>query len=200
MINNEKKICIVGTGGFGREALCCLIDRTATTEIKVEEIACFMVSDEHLKESKIMGIDVISLSNFDPTLYNVVVAIGDPSSRKKMVNNLPSATTYTTIIHPNAVISKWVEIGEGSIITAGTILTCNIKIGKHSHLTIARKLLPWQYEKSWLEYSHKHFTGRFIADGMLLLKRLAGEMKYEIVQRFEFQNLPVTVKQGDLFS
>ena len=136
MINNEKKICIVGTGGFGREALCCLIDRTATTEIKVEEIACFMVSDEHLKESKIMGIDVISLSNFDPTLYNVVVAIGDPSSRKKMVNNLPSATTYTTIIHPNAVISKWVEIGEGSIITAGTILTCNIKIGKHSHLNL----------------------------------------------------------------
>ena len=68
------------------------------------------------------------------------------------------------------------------------------------HLTIARKLEPWQYEKAWLEYSHKHFTGRFIADGMLLLKRLAGEMKYEIVQRFEFQNLPVTIRQGDLFS
>jgi len=68
------------------------------------------------------------------------------------------------------------------------------------HLTVARRLEPWQYEKAWLEYSHKHFTGRFIADGMLLLKRLAGEMKYEIVQRFEFQNLPVTVRQGDLFS
>ena len=68
------------------------------------------------------------------------------------------------------------------------------------HLTVARRLEPWQYEKAWLEYSHKHFTGRFIADGMLLLKRLAGEMKYEIVQRFEFENLPVTVRQGDLFS
>ena len=67
------------------------------------------------------------------------------------------------------------------------------------HLTVARKLEPWQYEKAWLEYSHKHFTGRFIADGMLLLKRQAGETKYEIVQRFEFQNLPVTVRQGDLF-
>jgi 2'-5' RNA ligase len=32
------------------------------------------------------------------------------------------------------------------------------------HLTIARKLKPWQYEKGWLEYSNKHFTGRFIAD------------------------------------
>ena len=67
------------------------------------------------------------------------------------------------------------------------------------HLTIARKLVPWQYEKGWLEYSNKHFTGRFIAEEMLLLKRPAGEMKYRIVQRFEFQNLPVTTKQGELF-
>ncbi len=67
------------------------------------------------------------------------------------------------------------------------------------HLTIARKLLPWQYEKGWLEYSHKHFTGRFIADSMLLLKRPVGEMKYQVVKRFEFQNLPVTTKQGELF-
>ena len=67
------------------------------------------------------------------------------------------------------------------------------------HLTIARKLLPWQYEKGWLEYSHKHFTGRFIADAMLLLKRPVGELKYQIVKRFEFQNLPVATKQGELF-
>jgi 2'-5' RNA ligase len=68
------------------------------------------------------------------------------------------------------------------------------------HLTIARKLLPWQYEKGWLEYSNKHFTGRFIADAMLLLKRPVGELKYQIVQRFEFQNLPVAIKQGELFA
>ena len=67
------------------------------------------------------------------------------------------------------------------------------------YITIARKLKPWQYEKGWLEYSNKSFTGRFIADAMLLLKRPVGEMKYHIVQRFEFQNLPVTTKQGELF-
>ena len=68
------------------------------------------------------------------------------------------------------------------------------------HVTIARKLTPDQYEKAWLEYSHKHFTGRFIADAMLLLKRPVGEMKYQIVKRFEFQNLLVTTtKQGELF-
>jgi 2'-5' RNA ligase len=67
------------------------------------------------------------------------------------------------------------------------------------HITIARKLQPWQYEKGWLEYSNKHFTGRFIADSMSLLKRPAGEIKYQAVSRFEFQNMPVTTKQGELF-
>ena len=87
MINNEKKICILGAGGFGREVLCCLIDGIETTNLKIDEIACFMVSDEHFKENKIMGVDVIPQSKFDPTLYNVVVAIGDPSSRKRVVES-----------------------------------------------------------------------------------------------------------------
>jgi 2'-5' RNA ligase len=67
------------------------------------------------------------------------------------------------------------------------------------HLTIARKLKPWQYEKGWLEYSRKHFSGRFIADSMVLLKRPVGELKYKTAARFEFENLPVTTKQGELF-
>ena len=67
------------------------------------------------------------------------------------------------------------------------------------HIPIARKLLPWQYEKGWLEYSNKHFTGRFIADGMLLLRRPLDDKKYQVVDRFQFQNLPVVTRQGDLF-
>ncbi|MEP7279345.1 MAG: 2'-5' RNA ligase family protein [Bacteroidota bacterium] len=68
------------------------------------------------------------------------------------------------------------------------------------HLPIARKLIPWQYEKGWLEYSRKHFTGRFIADGMLLLRRqLGGDKNYQVLKRFEFMNLPVSTRQGELF-
>ncbi len=65
--------------------------------------------------------------------------------------------------------------------------------------TIARKLLPWQFEQAWLEYGSRHFTGRFIADHMLLLKRREGQTAWQIVQRFEFMNLPVVTKQGALF-
>ena len=67
------------------------------------------------------------------------------------------------------------------------------------HITIGSKLKPWQYEKGWLEYSNKHFTGRFIAGEMLLLKRYEGEKPWQVARRFEFQNLPVETKQGELF-
>lgn len=66
------------------------------------------------------------------------------------------------------------------------------------HLTIARKLLPWQYEKGWLEYEHQHFHGRFIADYALLLKRKAGD-KYRPVEKFIFQGIKSEIHQGTLF-
>ena len=67
-------------------------------------------------------------------------------------------------------------------------------------LPVCRKLKPWQYEQGWLEYAHRQFTGRFIADSMLLLKREAGtKTAFQVAKRFEFQNLPVTTKQGSLF-
>jgi 2'-5' RNA ligase len=70
---------------------------------------------------------------------------------------------------------------------------------EESHLTICRKLKPWQFEKGWLEYSHRHFSGRFVADSMVLLKRPAGEKGYQPIMRFEFQNLSMVTKQGSLF-
>src|SRR5688500_4173169 len=67
------------------------------------------------------------------------------------------------------------------------------------HFTITNKLSATQYEKAWLEYSHRHFTGSFIADGMLLLKKVQGDKRFQVVERFEFLNLPVGTKQGELF-
>jgi 2'-5' RNA ligase len=68
------------------------------------------------------------------------------------------------------------------------------------HFTIARKLLPWQYEKGWLAFSHKEFTGRFIAHNMLLLKRPLGEMKYSQLKVFDFLQQQETNQQTELFS
>lgn len=132
----NKKICIIGASGFGSETLCIIADIVKETNQKIEDLVCFMVHDNDFKEKEKMGIEIIPESLFNPDLYNVVVAIGDPIRRKYVVNKLPSNTTFAKIIHPTAIISKWVEIGDGCIITAGSIITCNIKIGNHAHINL----------------------------------------------------------------
>ncbi len=70
------------------------------------------------------------------------------------------------------------------------------------HLTIARKLLPWQYEKGWLELSNNHFTGGFMANNMLLLKRGSDREynKYKEIARFSFEGKKATnAVQATLF-
>lgn len=67
------------------------------------------------------------------------------------------------------------------------------------HLTLAARLKPWQYEKAWLDYSQRHFSARFLADHMVLLRRPVGEFQYQIVESFQFENMPVATRQGVLF-
>lgn len=132
----KKKICIAGAGGSGREVLFCLAETLPGKYDRIEDHACFMVDDVYYVSSRVHGVEVIRKSDFNPALYDVVVAIGDPYDRKRFVESLPPETTWATLIHPSAVISEKVEIGEGSIITAGCILTCDIKIGRHAHLNL----------------------------------------------------------------
>lgn len=66
-------------------------------------------------------------------------------------------------------------------------------------ISIARKLKPWQFEKGWLEYAHRQFTGRCVAESLLLLKRKGPSMPWQIIQRVELQALPVATVQQELF-
>jgi 2'-5' RNA ligase len=68
------------------------------------------------------------------------------------------------------------------------------------YINIAVKLLPWQYEKGWLELSNTPFSGRFVAEQLVLLRRRAGEGKYETLKKFQLLNERVTITQGALFT
>lgn len=118
---------IIGAGGFGREVYWSLS--------MMEQInTVFFVDDAYWDNS---DEKILPLSLFEPDKYEVVVAIADSYHRERIVNALPKDTKFFTYIHPSAQIhGPDVFIGEGSIICAGTILTTNIKIGKHAHLNL----------------------------------------------------------------
>jgi 2'-5' RNA ligase len=68
-------------------------------------------------------------------------------------------------------------------------------IGNNAHLTIARRLEEWQFEKAWKEYANKKISEKLIAEGMYLLRRPAIEKsKYEVVEYIQFgSNLPTNI-------
>jgi hypothetical protein len=117
---------IIGAGGFGREIYWSLSD------IERKD-AVFFVDDKYYDGNDL----TLPLSKFDPNKYEIVVAVADPKDRYDIVQRMPEKTKYFTHIHPSVQIhGNDVEIGEGSIICAGTIITTNIKIGKHAHLNL----------------------------------------------------------------
>jgi len=118
------KRALIGAGGFAKEIIAHIGDSTMKQ----------FVDDEYWKKGNKY---IRPLSEFDPNEYEVLIAIGEPKMRYDMSQRLPSNTKYFSFIHPSAqVLDKDLEIGEGSIICAGCVLTTNIKIGKHAHLNL----------------------------------------------------------------
>lgn len=131
-----KKIFIIGAGGFGRE-VAWLIERiNSEGQEPVWEIQGF-VDDDVKKHGKTEnGYPVIGgCSIFENCMEEVwaVCAIGAAAVRKRVIKNLQKYGNirFAVLIDPKAVASARVQIGEGSIVCAGAVVTVDITIGRH---------------------------------------------------------------------
>jgi 2'-5' RNA ligase len=68
------------------------------------------------------------------------------------------------------------------------------------NIVLAGRIQKENYIEAIKEYPHKKFSGRFLVNSFLLLKRAGDEKKYTLVKRFDFQSLPVSAGQGVLFN
>lgn len=133
-----KDIYIIGAGGFARE-VAWLIDEINKKHEKWN--FCGFI-DENVKNhgKKLNGYNVLGgiETLADKKNINVVIAIGNPISKMKIVEKLNKidGITFPVLIDPYTRYSESVEFGEGSIITSGVILTVNIKVGKHVIINI----------------------------------------------------------------
>ena len=76
-----------------------------------------------------------SIEKFNPEEEHMMIAVANSQDRKDIQSNLPKNTKYFTFIHPTVqIMDDNIEVGEGSFIGANSILTTNIKLGKHTLL------------------------------------------------------------------
>jgi len=123
-------LLIYGAGGLGREvhSLVNALDRFETIGF---------LDDGIKKETLVKGIRVLGglevLNSFDLPV-NLVLALGNPVSKSLLAKKIdPSRVHYPILKHPSVILQDetTVQIGEGSILCAGSIFTTDIRIGNH---------------------------------------------------------------------
>lgn len=126
-----RDLIIYGAGGFGRET--ALMINQINTVSPAWKVVGFC--DDNLKKgATVCGLPVIggiSELNGFPGPVAVAIAVADPALRKKIRNSIQNpGVNFPVLIHPGVLLGDLEvdDIGEGSIITAGNILTTNIQI------------------------------------------------------------------------
>jgi sugar O-acyltransferase (sialic acid O-acetyltransferase NeuD family) len=126
----NRRLLIIGAGGFGRELEDWLeafpVDKKDWTIEGYVDDNLNALSGFHTKYKVLGRIYEFSFSETDYGL----LAIADPVIKEKIYNSLKNRIRFYTFIHPTVIIGGNVEIGEGSIIYPNTIISTNCRIGK----------------------------------------------------------------------
>lgn len=122
----SKRLLIIGAGGHGK-----VIADIASQMNQWNEIAFV---DDYIEEASIEKFPVIGKTNLiDEEVIqqnDFFVAIGNNQKRKEQYDSLKNKNAnLVTIIHPSAVISENVNIGDGTAIMPGAIINTMSVIG-----------------------------------------------------------------------
>lgn len=127
-----KDIIIIGSGGVGREVAWIIEEINEVND--TWNILGFIDDNEEVwgkifNNYKVLG-GIDYLISLDNSIY-VIIAMANPKVKKNIVSKLNGRFKIATIIHPSVKVSRFIEIGVGSIVYPGAILTVNTKIGNH---------------------------------------------------------------------
>lgn len=116
------KLSLIGVGGHSK----VIVEMAKLSGLNFDGL---YDDDPKIHNQKIYGLKVYGpVDSFESG--HGIIAIGDNKIRK-YINNRLSNVKWESLIHPSAIISADVEIGEGTVIMAGVILQPGVKIGKH---------------------------------------------------------------------
>ena len=145
----RAQLVIVGAGGFGREVHHVVEAMNAAgSDLEligyVDDLA---TSDDllaRLGTSRLGGVDVLCAtqvaSDRDQAIgpdVGYVIAIGAGAVRRTLDERLTAAGRQAlTLIHPMATVGGDNRTAEGCILTAGSRVTTNITLGRHTQLHV----------------------------------------------------------------
>jgi sugar O-acyltransferase (sialic acid O-acetyltransferase NeuD family) len=112
---------LIGASGHAKVVMDCLLDAGVTLQGLFDQ----NTEVKSLKGYAVQG-DYTSSHQEEP----LVIAIGLNSIRQRIANEL-KGRVFGNAIHPSAMVSSDVTIGEGTVVFHGAIIQSSAKIGKH---------------------------------------------------------------------
>ncbi len=132
----KKDVFIYGAGGLGREVLSMFNALPDWNVIGFYDDGKRV--GEKIGKLRILGSMKELLEVKEET--RVIIAIGNPGIKRQLAEKLSvnQFISFPSLIHPLALMQDQtsVMVGEGCIITAGVILTTDIRIGKNVLLNL----------------------------------------------------------------
>ncbi len=130
-VGDKMKLAIYGAGGLGREVL------ELAQEINAVESRwdAFCLIDDSPACEQLGGYPVVPLNALNPEQYEIVIAVGEPSLRRKLAQKVSAGGfRLATLVHPAARVSASCTIAEGCVICYGAFISCDSVIGRNVHL------------------------------------------------------------------
>lgn len=133
----SKELYIIGAGDFGREivALVKRINAWENNEENKYNIIGFIDDNKLLQNSYIDELPVIGNLDYLNEInrpVNAVCSVATGTIREKIVNKITNKNVkFPVLKDPSVILFDDMEIGEGSIICANSVISINVTIGKH---------------------------------------------------------------------
>jgi len=134
-----ERVAIIGAGGHAREVLD-IFDALNAAAPRVEVLGwlvdpAYGRAGDLVHEHPILG-DVDWLAGRAHEV-RAICAVGEPVLRRRLAERARThGTRFCSAVHPDAVLTRWVTLGEGVVIAAGSVLTNNIRLGDHVHVNL----------------------------------------------------------------
>ncbi len=133
-----RDLVIIGAGGFARE-VAWLVEEINRDNPQWNLIG--FVDEDPAKRGLVLN-DVPVLGSFGELKgaarkAAAVCAVGNPLSKYKLIlKGHELGLRYVNLIHPNVCVSRYIKLGSGVVVCAGSILTVNIVLGDHVILNL----------------------------------------------------------------
>lgn len=133
-----KDIVIIGSGGFSKQVIE-IIEQLNMVDHTYRLLGIIDDSQEKIG-TEFLGYQVIGDTNYikeyskDRKVYGVI-AVADGEVKEKLSSKLNNIE-WVNLIHPSAVVSNHIKIGEGNIICAGVVINPETTVGDHCHVNI----------------------------------------------------------------